>query len=81
MNQSTPTQKVKTTNNQTLRLPMGLYERIAELALREDTSMNSMIIRLINLGLGHQANFDKAVRDFVFRVVTKEEVDRLADPS
>lgn len=60
---------------------MGLYERIAELALREDTSMNSMIIRLINLGLGHQANFDKAVRDFVFRVVTKEEVDRLADPS
>jgi predicted DNA-binding ribbon-helix-helix protein len=73
MNQRTP----KTTNNQTVRLPMDLYERIAELAMREDTTMNTMIIRLLHMGLGHQANFEKAVRDFVFRIVSKEEMDKL----
>jgi hypothetical protein len=77
MNQRTP--KSKTTNSQTVRLPIGLYERIAELALREDTTMNSMIIRLLNLGLGNQANFEKAVRDFVFRVVSPQELKDLAD--
>ena len=84
MNQTTPdtkpTKKVKVTNNQTVRLPIALYERIAELALREDTTLNTMIIRLVTLGLGHQANFDKAVRDFVFRIVTRQEVENLANP-
>lgn len=77
MNQHTP--KAKLTNTQSVRLPMALYERVADMALQEDTTMNSMIIRLINLGLGHQVNFEKAVKDFVFRYVTKEEVESLAN--
>jgi hypothetical protein len=72
-----PTPKTKTTNNQTVRLPMDLYVNIADLALREDTTMNTMIIRLLNLGLGYQTDFEKAVRDFVFRTVSKEELDIL----
>lgn len=75
MNQSTP--KEKTTNTQSIRLPIELYERIAELAINDGTTMNAMILRLINLGLGHQTNFEKAVRDFVFRYVTKEEMEKL----
>lgn len=77
MNQSTP--KTKQTNCQSVRLPMDLYEQIAELALREDTTMNSMIIRLVNMGLGHQSNFEKAVRDFVFRTVSPQELKDLAN--
>lgn len=75
MNQRTP--KAKATNCQSVRLPMDLYEQVAELALREDTTMNSMIIRLINLGLGHQNDFEKAVRDFVFRTVSPQELQDL----
>jgi len=60
-------------------MPMELYERVAELALHEDVSMTNMIIKLVNLGLGHQVNFEKAVRDFVFRIVTRQEVERMAN--
>jgi predicted DNA-binding ribbon-helix-helix protein len=77
MNQKTP--KQKTTNTQSIRMPMELYERVAELALHEDVSMTNMIIKLVNLGLGHQVNFEKAVRDFVFRIVTRQEVERMAN--
>lgn len=76
MNQSTP--KIKTTNTQSVRLPMDLYEKIAELALQEDTSMTVAIIRLIKLGLGSQANFERAVRDFVFREISKKELEELS---
>lgn len=75
MNQTKP--KAKQTNCQSVRLPMPLYEKVAELALREDTTMNSMIIKLINLGLGQQTDFEKAVRDFVFRTVSPQELKDL----
>lgn len=77
MNQRTP--KAKATNCQSVRLPMDLYEQVAELALRDDTTMNSMIIKLIKLGLGEQYQFEKAVRDFVFREVSQRELQELID--
>lgn len=58
---------------------MDLYEQVAELALRDDTTMNSMIIKLIKLGLGEQKQFEKAVRDFVFRTVSASELKELID--
>lgn len=75
MNQPKP--KPKMTNTQSVRLPMALYDQVADLALNEDTSLNSMIIKLINLGLGHQRDFEKAVRDFVFRTVSQDEMREL----
>lgn len=77
MNQSSP--KTKTTNTQSVRLPMALYERVADLALREDVSMTNMIIRLITLGLGHQENFEDAVRRLFFRIVSKEELESITN--
>ena len=75
MNQRTP--KTKKTNSQTVRLPIELYDKVAEVALQEDTTMNTMIIRLLNMGLDHQINFEKAVRDFVFRKVSTTEMENL----
>jgi predicted CopG family antitoxin len=77
MNQTTP--KAKTVNTQSIRLPMDVYEKVAKIALEEDTSMTAVILRLINFGLGHHLDFEQAVRQMFFRYVTQEEVKDLAN--
>lgn len=79
MNQETPKAKTKVSNTQSVRLPMDLYEVVAEMALREEVAMNTVILRLIKFGLQQQVNFEQAVRDFVFRRVTPKEAEKLAN--
>jgi len=78
MNQETPKAKTKVNNTQSVRLPMDLYEVIANMAIKDEVAMNTVILRLIKFGLQQQVNFEQAVREFVFRRISPKEAEKLA---
>lgn len=55
------------TRTVSIRLPMELYYKIAELAQADGTSLNNKIHQLCRLGMGEHVSVEDAVRRLVLR--------------
>lgn len=60
-----------------IRIPEDLVVEVSRLAQERKTDRNAVMNEMLRFGLRRTADFEKAVRDFVFREVTKEEMLRL----
>lgn len=60
-----------------IRIPEDLVVEVSRIAQERDTDRNAVMNEMLRYGLHRKMEFDRAVRDFVFREVTKEEMLRL----
>ena len=68
----------------TIRLPQDIVVEVGRRAQKARRSRNEELISLLRLGLSEgerlAMDFDAAVRAFVFRQVTPEELQQMMDP-
>lgn len=76
MNQQTPRTK-KAVNTLSVRLPPELYNKIAEKALEQGDTLNSVFIEIVTKGFEQDANMQRAVEDFVISIVSPERMREL----
>lgn len=75
MNQTAP--KPKTIHTLSARLPLDLYNAIAEEALATGETLNGLFIKYLRIGMERNADREQAVRDFIFSIVTEERMKEL----
>jgi predicted DNA-binding protein len=76
MNQTQPKVK-KVVNTLSVRLPPELYNRIAEIALERNDTLNSVFIEMVSAGLDKKASEQQVLQDFIFQYVPQEKLKEL----
>jgi len=76
MNQSQPKPK-KVVNTLSVRLPPELYNRIAEIALERNDTLNSVFIEMVEAGLDRKTAETKVLQDFFLQHIPHDKLKEL----
>ena len=76
MNQTQPKPK-KVVNTLSVRLPPELYNQVAEIALEQGATLNSVFIELVDSGLNYKQKERQILENFIISVISEDKLKEL----